>query len=73
MAGYGSQIDFGPDLNMLAASSAGWPLPAAPEDASDDWSGVVGDCHALRPAGAGAGQGPLPADEDDWGYGAEAM
>jgi len=43
-----------------------WPLPVAEAD-GEDWSGVIGGCHALRPAADALP--PLPADAEDWGYG----
>ena len=45
------------------------PAPVA----EDDWAGVLGFCHALRPAPA-AGRPVAPAaDAEDWGYGAHAL
>jgi hypothetical protein len=49
----------------LAQAAPPWALPMADRD--DDWSGVMGDCHAARPAPEAAA--PLPADDAaDWGY-----
>ncbi len=52
------------DQVLLAAPD--WPLPVAEAD-GEDWSGVIGCCHALRPP---ADAPPtLPADDEEWGYG----
>ncbi len=52
--------------DRAVAGAPDWPLPVADAD-GDDWSGVIGCCHALRPP---ADTPPvLPADEEDWGYG----
>jgi len=61
------------DLGRYEEPAADWGAfagPVAPV-AEDDWAGVHGCCHALRP---GAEVAHPAADEaDDWGYGAHAL
>jgi hypothetical protein len=67
MALYGSQ-PVEQDIVLLGAPA--WPLPGG--DDADDWPGVAGGCHALRPAPDEAAPMVQAAEDEDWGYGNEA-
>ena len=67
MAPYGSQ-PVEQDVMLLGVPA--WPLPAA--DDADDWPGVAGGCHALRPAPGDDAPVVRAAEDEDWGYGNEA-
>jgi len=67
MAPYGSQ-PVEQDVMLLGVPA--WPLPAVAE--ADDWSGVAGNCHALRPAPGDDAPVVRAAEDEDWGYGNEA-
>ncbi len=63
------------DLARYEEPAADWGASAAPVSslAEDDWGGMHGCCHALRP-GAEAARPAADADEaDDWGYGVHAL
>jgi hypothetical protein len=65
MALYGSQ-PAEQDIVLLSA-------PAAPaDDEVNDWPGVAGGCHALRPAPGDDAPVVRAAEDEDWGYGNEA-
>jgi hypothetical protein len=67
MAPYGSHPV---EQDVMLLGGPAWPLPAVAE--ADDWPGVAGDCHALRPAPGDDAPVVRAMDDEDWGYGNEA-
>ena len=62
------------DLAVFRAARPVWLAQDAdaPVD-DDDWSGVLGSCHARRPRPGDGSSAPPPADREDWGYGVHAV
>ena len=80
--GYGSQqwdVDpgwaaFGAALPPAAPAPARMAVrAAAPAADADDWSEVLGDCHAHRPGAPARPAVALPPDDGDWGIGLHAI
>ena len=76
MAPYPMQYgEMAQDLGRYEELAADWGAPAVPVEAvaDDDWGGLHGCCHALRPAADAPRPAADAADADDWGYAVHAL